>query len=75
MEKPTTIDCVHFANQRDAQLYFDSVKLQTSEDDPDPLALDEDGNGRACESLPKTGGVAEEPWPDNPPQPVDAPDL
>ena len=50
---PTTKDCADFSTQQDAQAFYDQHKSDTP-GNPDPYALDTDGDGKACEGLPSS---------------------
>ena len=53
---PTTKDCADFSTQQDAQAFYDQHKSDTP-NNPDPYALDTDGDGKACEGLPAAQGT------------------
>jgi hypothetical protein len=59
---PATQDCADFDTQEEAQAVYDDRK----DDDPndvDPLDLDTDGDGRACEGLPSSAQATTSPTP------------
>jgi hypothetical protein len=59
---PATQDCADFDTQEEAQAVYDDRK----DDDPndaDPLDLDTDGDGRACEGLPSSAQGTTSPTP------------
>lgn len=47
MQSPDTLNCENFATQEEAQAVLDRERT-------DPHRLDEDGDGLACESLPRS---------------------
>ncbi len=53
----TTQDCADFDTQEAAQAVYDQRKTEDP-NDPDPLDLDTDGDGKACEGLPSSGATA-----------------